>query len=53
MKKSRKLIGFVKRKELKKLNFDANNQVSRFDCKISVMKDLINSEPYYICLVCL
>ena len=34
------------------LNFDANNEVPRFCSKVSVFKELINSGPYYICVVC-
>ena len=34
------------------LDFDANNEVPRFCSNVSVIKQLINSGPYYICVVC-
>ena len=34
------------------LNFDACNEVSTFCSKVSVFKELIDSGPYYICVVC-
>ena len=41
-----------KNSRTKTLNFDAYNEVPRFCSKVSVFKELINSEPYYICVVC-
>ena len=35
-----------------KINFDAGNKVPRFDFNVSIYKELINSEQYYICVIC-
>ena len=45
-------IGDRIRKETKrrKINFDADNKVPRFECKGSVFKELMNSGPYCICV---
>ena len=32
-------------------NFDANNEVLRFCSKVFVFKKLIDSGPYYICVI--
>ena len=39
-----------KKAKARKINFDADNKVPRFEFKISVFKELINSGPYYICV---
>ena len=36
----------------RKVNFDADKEVPRFEFKVSVFQELINSGPYYICVVC-
>ena len=41
-----------KKSRARTLNFDENNEVPRFCSKVSVFKQLINSGPYYICVVC-
>ena len=41
-----------KKAKARKTNFDADNKVPRFEFKVSVFKELINSGPYYICVVC-
>ena len=41
-----------KKSRARTLNFDANNEVTRFCSKVSVFKELINSGPYYICVAC-
>ena len=41
-----------KKAKARKINFDADDKVPRFEFKISVFKELINSGPYYICVVC-
>ena len=35
---------------VRKVNFDANNQVPRFYSGISISNDLVNSRPYFSCL---
>ena len=41
-----------KKTKTRKINFDADNKVPRFEFKVSVFKELINSGPYYICVAC-
>ena len=41
-----------KKTRARTLNFDANNEVPGFCSNVSVFKQLINSGPYYICVVC-
>ena len=41
-----------KKAKARKINFDADNKVPRIEFKVSVFKELINSAPYYICVVC-
>ena len=41
-----------KKAKARKINFDADDKVPRFEFKISVFKELINSAPYYICVAC-
>ena len=41
-----------KKSRARTLNFDVNNEVPRFCSKVSVLKQFINSGPYYICVVC-
>ena len=41
-----------KKAKARKINFDVDNKVPRFEFKVSVFKELINSGPYYICVVC-
>ena len=41
-----------KKTKTRKINFDADNKVPRFEFKVSVFKELINSGLYYICVVC-
>ena len=41
-----------KKSRARTLNFDANNEVPRFCSNVSVFKQLSNSGPYYICVVC-
>ena len=41
-----------KKAKTRKIIFDEDNKVPRLEFKISVFKELINSGPYYICVVC-
>ena len=41
-----------KKVKARKLNFDADQKVPRFEFKVSVLKDLVNSGPYYTCAFC-
>ena len=41
-----------KKAKARKINIDADNKVPRFEFKVSVFKDLIDSGPYYICVAC-
>ena len=41
-----------KKSRARTLKFDANNEVPRFCSNVSVFKQLINSGPYYMCVVC-
>ena len=41
-----------KKAKVRKLNFDADNKVPRFEFKVFVFEELINSGPYYIWVVC-
>ena len=34
------------------LNFGENNEVPKFGSKVSALNKLINSGPYFICIVC-
>ena len=51
-KKLGKLIRFVKNQMQKHLNFDANGEMPRFCCNVSVFKEPINFVPYYTCIGC-
>ena len=49
----KELIGLVKNQgQQPTLNFDENYEVPKFGSKVSALKKLINSGPYYICCVC-
>ena len=41
-----------KKAKARKIDFDADNKLPRFEVKVSVFKEHINSGPYYICVVC-
>ena len=41
-----------KKAKARKLNFDLDNKVPRFEIMVSVFEELIDSGPYYICVVC-
>ena len=42
-----------KKAKARKINFDADNKVPRFEFKVSGFKELTNSGPnYYICVGC-
>ena len=43
----------IRRKaKARKINFDADNKVPRFEFNDSVFEELIVYGPYYICVVC-
>ena len=49
----KKVSAIRKRSRGKILNFDQdNNEVPKFCSKVSVFKELVNSGPCYICVVC-
>ena len=52
MKRLKKVDRIRKKAKAGKVNFDADNKVPRFEFKVSVFKELINSGPYYICVAC-
>ena len=48
-----KKAGRIRKKaKPRKINLDADKKVPRFEFKVSVFKELINSGLYYICVVC-
>ena len=51
-KEDKKAYRIQKGSRAREVNFDADNQVPRFYSRISLSKDLINSRPYYIHVVC-